>query len=104
MKYFLEAEIDCKACLDNLLINLLQYSIWTFDNWKKVLFWQMINDKYYFIALEINISTDKLEENIKKMFDDYNIVADIKNEKILNDNEYEIIKKTFNFYQKSFWD
>ena len=92
MKYYIETNIDCEACLYIVLSNLLEFS-------KNGLFFKSTDSGYLIIAntsLEIKTLTKIIKNKLP-------VPAKITKEKALNQTEYQNLILGFTPYTKSFW-
>lgn len=95
MKLYFDTTIDCKACLDNVLLEFLNYTN------EKGLFWGTNENNRYIIVID----TDAKIKTLKTLLSEkHGVEIKIMHEKILTELDYQQIKEKLHLYTKSFFD
>lgn len=92
MKYYFETLIDCKACLDAALLNLLPIR-------KTILSFRESEDCY-----EIIMDSDETLETVKRMLaDNKDISIEIRTAREVDEVDLSNLGSGFTTYTESFW-
>lgn len=106
MYYLLKLDIDCKTCLNNLLLELLEF-VDTDNTDSKAIYY---NPENYDVLIKFSHNIDILRTNITNVIDDNNINSSQPDREVLQDiqaisePEYQNQIKNLEIYQHSFWD